>query len=145
MPLACLVYTASMKPKFSNGDLHELKDTFTRHRAKSRVTGMMMIAGEQLFEIMEGEYAVLEAALDSVSSHDTVFEPEVFLFTLLKKKQFQTWKMGVLEANEMGTNDLSTLRMLGEQAVADPNSTPGAALQMLKQFHTQFAKPANAA
>lgn len=145
MPLACLVYTASMNPNINDGDLHELKDTVTRHRAKNRITGMLMIAGEQLFEIMEGEYAALEAALDSVSSNDTVFEPEVFVFSTLKKKQFQTWKMGVLEANEMGTSDLSLIRSLGEQAVADPNSTPGAALQMLKLFHNQFAKPADAA
>ncbi|MBL4698955.1 MAG: BLUF domain-containing protein [Phycisphaerales bacterium] len=145
MPLACLVYTASLSPDTSDGDLHQFKDTNTRHHAKNRITGMMMIAGKQLFEIMEGEYAILEASLDAVSSSEFVEEPEVLLFSTLKKNQFQSWKMGVLEANEMGSNDLSTLKMLGEQALADPSSTPAAALQMLKQFHEQFAKKAEAA
>ena len=139
MPLACLVYTASLSPDTSDGDLHLLKDTSTRHHAKKRITGMMMIAGKQVFEIMEGEYATLEAALDLVSASDNIEEPEVLLFSTLKKNQFQTWKMGTLPANESGSDDLSTLRILGEQALADPTSTPAAALQMLKQFHEQFA------
>ena len=145
MPLACLVYTASLGSEISDADLHQFKDTNTRHHAKNRITGMMMIAGKQLFEIMEGEYATLEASLDAVSSSEFVEEPEVLLFSTLKKAQFQSWKMGVLEANVMGSSDLSTLKMLGEQALADPTSTPAAALQMLKQFHNQFAKAANAA
>lgn len=145
MPLACLVYTVGLNCPTNSGEFHQLQDTLKRQRAKNRISGMLMIAGGQLFEIMEGEYASLEAALDSVSSTEYVEEPDVLLFSTLKKKQFQTWKMGVLEANEMGSNDLSTLKMLGEQAVADPDSTPGAALQMLKQFHNQFAKAANAA
>ena len=101
---------------------------------------MMMIAGEQIFEIMEGEYATLEAALDSISTIEIVEEPEILLFSTLKKAQFQSWKMGALEANKTGSNDLSALRTLGEQAQADPNAAPGAALQMLKLFHEQFAK-----
>ena len=139
MPLACLVYTTSLSEKTSDGDLHLLKDTSTRHHAKNRITGMMMIAGKQMFEIMEGEYAILEAALDQVSASEIIEEPEVLLFSTLKKNQFQSWKMGVLKANESGSDDLSTLRMLGEQALADPSSAPAAALRMLKQFHEQFA------
>ena len=138
MPLACLVYTTSLSSDISAGDLHEFKDTNTRHHAKHRITGMVMIAGTQLFEIMEGEYATLEAALDTVSSSEMVEEPEILLFSTLKKAQFQSWKMGSLPANNSGSDDLSTLQMIGEQALADPSSTPAAALKMLKQFHVQF-------
>ncbi len=140
MPLACLVYTASLSSKINDGDMHQLKDSSTRYRAKNRISGMMMIAGEQIFEIMEGEYAALEAALDSISTIEVVEEPEILLFSTLSKAQFQSWKMGVLEANETGSGDLSTIRQLGEQAQANPKTAPGAALQMLKQFHEQFAK-----
>ena len=140
MPLACLVYTAEMSSQTCDADMHLFKDATTRHHAKNRITGMMMIAGQQIFEIMEGEYAVLEGAVDMISTHEFINEPEILLFSTLKKNQFQSWKMGRLEANESASHDLSTLQTLGEQALADPTSTPAAALQMLKQFHAQFAK-----
>ena len=140
MPLACLVYTADLSPETSVSDMHMFKDSMTRHHAKNRITGMMMIAGNKLFEIMEGEYATLEGAVDSVSNNEFVFEPEILLFSTLKKNQFQSWKMGQLEANESASDDLSQIRSIGEQALADPSSTPAAALQMLKLFHDQFAK-----
>lgn len=140
MPLACLVYTAELSPDTCDADMHQFKDTTTRHHAKNRITGMMMIAGQQILEIIEGEYALLEGAVDMISNHEFINEPEILLFSTLKKNQFQSWKMGRLEANESASSDLSILQTLGEQALADPASTPGAALQMLKQFHAQFAK-----
>lgn len=149
MALSCLVYIAKMQPNLDSIKMHELKDTTTRLRAHNRITGVLFMAGGFLFEIMEGEYAILESNLDQVSSCEVIEDPEILIFSTIKKQQFQTWKMGKLEGESPTSEDFAPFRALSEQSLADQSSVPSTALKMLKQFNDQFApKPdaeANAA
>jgi len=139
MSLSCLVYIAKISPSSDHAHLHQHKDLNTRIYARERITGLLMVAGGFLFEIMEGEYATLESNLDRVSATPLMNTPDILIFTALAKRQFQAWKMGTLEPNPSISTDLSVFHMLGEQTQSDPSSTPAAALQMLKLFHEQFA------
>lgn len=139
MAISCLVYIAKMLPNIDTIQMHELKDKTTRLRAHNRITGVLFMAGGFLFEIMEGEYSILESNLDEISSCGVIEDPEVFIFATLKKQQFQTWKMGKLEGGAPTSKDYSVFESLGEQTVDAPSTIPAAALQMLKQFNDQFA------
>ena len=139
MALSCLVYIAKMQPNVDTVQMHELKDTTTRLRAHNRISGALFMAGGYLFEIMEGEYAILESNLDQISSSGVIEDPEVLIFATLKKQQFQTWKMGNLEGTTPTSQDYTAFQSLGEQTLADPSSVPSAAIQMLKLFSDQFA------
>ncbi len=141
MSLSCLVYIAKTNPSSTQADLHQHKDHNTRIYARERITGVLMVAGGFLFEIMEGQYATLESNLDRISSTPLMRSPDILIFTALTKRQFQGWKMGVLQPNPTPSTDLSVFHMLGEQAQSAPASAPAAALQMLKRFHEQFANP----
>jgi len=139
MALACLVYIAKLNPKIDQVRLLEHNDTNTRANAKCQITGVLMIAGGYLLEILEGEYSLLELNLDQIAAIGLIDDPEILIFTPLKVQQFSTWKMGVIESHAPISEDLSVLRILGAQTQSDPGSTPGAVLRILKEFHAQFA------
>ncbi|MDF1809414.1 MAG: BLUF domain-containing protein [Phycisphaerales bacterium] len=141
MKLACVVYFAQLNEETNQLSLQELKDNLTRRRASDRVTGIMMIAGGYLFEIMEGDYTTLELELDHIQSCEVSNEPEVLIFAMLNKKQFDSWRMGVIEHANSSAPDLSSLRFLCAQSEPDPISTQRTVLTLLQQFHSQFATP----
>ena len=138
MKLACVVYFAELNEETSQLSLQQLKDNLTRRRASDRVTGILMIAGGYLFEIMEGDYTTLELELDHIQSCEVSDEPEVLIFAMLNKRQFDSWRMGVIEHATRSTPDLSGFRFLCAQSEPDPVSTQRTVLTLLQQFHSQF-------
>lgn len=140
MNLACLVYLAKLQTKTDVVQLHQHKDLNTRLYARERISGVLMVAGGFLFEIMEGDYASLESNLDRVSGTSIMDDPEVMIFSSLKERQFQNWKMGIIETEQPESHDIEVFRMLGEQTQSDAISTPNAVMHMLKHFHDQFVK-----
>ncbi len=139
MSLACLVYIAKLRAKPTDPLLYQHKDTNTRIYARERITGVLIVAGGYLFEIMEGDYAALESNFDRVSSSAMMKDPDILIFTSLKERQFEKWVMDMPEASVPACADFSVLRMLGQQTQSDPSSTPVAAMGMLKLFREQFA------
>jgi len=139
MALACLVYIAKLSPKSDHVHLQQHKDLNTRVYARERITGVLVAAGGYLFEIMEGEYGLLESNLDRISSGALMQSPDILIFSALTKRQFHAWQMGVIGHAKPGSQDLSFFKVLGEQTQSNHASTPIAATQMLKRFHEQFA------
>ena len=138
MGLACLIYIAQSSKQQSSSSLLEIKDTNTRYAARNSITGVLFLAGHYVFEIMEGEYGALEHNLDRVSCQLSIEEPEIILFASVKARQFQSWKMGVLDASETETDNFELYEMLGAQAQADPQSIPTATIRLIQQFKDQF-------
>ncbi len=140
MSLACLVYVAKLRVKSAADPLlYQHKDMNTRIYARERITGVLIIAGGYLFEIMEGDYGAVESNFDRVSSSAMMKDSEVLIFTGLKERQFEKWVMDIFEVQASGHADLSVLRVLGQQTQSDPSSTPVAAKSMFKLFCEQFA------
>ncbi len=139
MSLSCLVYIAKLGTKSTDPLVYQHKDINTRIYARERITGVLVVAGGHLFEIMEGDYAALESNFDRVSSSEIMKAPDILIFTALKAQQFEKWTMDTLGGGAPASTDLSVFRMLGEQTQSDPSSTPVAAKRMLKLFYEQFS------
>jgi hypothetical protein len=143
MSLACLVYIAKLHSEASPDRLYLHKDLNTRLYARGRISGLMVASSGYIFEIMEGDYGTLESNLDRVAGTKIMEDPEIMIFSSLTKRQFQSWKMGILESKIPKSEDLGVFRMLGQQTQSSPSSTPVAVMRMLKQFYEQFAKNKN--
>jgi Sensors of blue-light using FAD len=138
MSLSCIAYISKLVIHPHDLKLQMHKDICTRAYAKKGVTGTMLIANGYLFEVLEGDYPLLESILDRQMNSMMLKDPEVLVFSAIAMQHFKTWKMRAMLLTFEGKPNLNIFRSLGEQTRRDASTTPTVIYHLIKEFHTQF-------
>ncbi len=143
---SCLVYFArTNESSIPDAELFQLRDVDTRLYAKNKATGLRVLAGDLLFEIIEADMGTAEQLLDHSSESAYWGEPEILFLAPTKARSFQSWKLVDAAPVEDFDKSVETLKVLAEQAQQDSTQIGKVLSRMLDIFESKKSKQHDAA
>ncbi len=143
---SCLVYFArTNESSIPDAELFQLRDVDTRLYAKNKATGLRVLAGDLLFEIIEADMGTAEQLLDHSSESEYWNEPEILFLVPTKARSFQSWKLVNAAPVEDFQKSVETLKILAEQAQQDKAQIGKVLSKMLDTFQPKKSKQHDAA
>ena len=131
----CIVYIARTRvDPIPNAELFLINDRDTRSRAKALATGIRVIAGPLMLEVIEAPMRGAELLLDEACESDFWDEPEIVLTIPITKHAFTSWSMLNTPPIQDQPSTIDSIRSLAAQAQNEPKHLSRAIKQMILCF-----------
>lgn len=131
----CIIYlTKTCVDPIPNADLFLINDRDTRSHAKAMATGIRVIAGPLMLEVIEAPMHSVERLLDEASESKHWKEPEILLTIPIEKHAFQSWVMVNAAPVQDVPSVVNALQTLAAQVIEDPLQLHQAIKQMVLCF-----------
>jgi hypothetical protein len=135
MALIQVIYVSSATGELDEAELEKMLESSVRHNQAQGVTGMLLYAGGNFIQVLEGEEAAVDETMSRIEQDARHFQIMVLDRSPIEEREFGQWHMGfrrLSNAEVAGPNFVPFLksRMHPESLSAKP----GAALDLLRNF-----------
>lgn len=136
MALIHLIYVSTAREEFDTAELDRILESAARHNALQNVSGMLLYAGGNFMQVLEGEESAVDetyARVDKDPRHSDVY---LLVREPISQRDFAQWRMGFrrLGATDAASNSAFAPLFVRGFVSTSLRAKPGLALDMLKSF-----------
>ena len=109
MALAQLIYVSRRTPALNLDALREIVAKAARTNARRDITGILMCAGQNLMQILEGEVASIVDRFEIIRADPRHFNVQCLVCKNVNKRMFQNYRMLLVDADTIALLDRRAL------------------------------------
>lgn len=135
MSLIQLIYVSAATIELSDEELAKVLESSVRHNKEQGVTGMLLYAGGNFIQVLEGEAAAIDETMSRIERDPRHFQLIVLERSPVAEREFGNWYMGFRHLNEAEIADPSFVPFCTHQMAPERMQVkPGVALELLRHF-----------
>lgn len=136
MSLIHLIYVSTATEELDDVQLDRIMDSSVRRNAAARITGMLLYAGGNFMQVLEGEESDVEATMSRIAADLRHHGLVVIDRCAIEQRSFGAWHMGYRRVCRLDIQSHPSLAPylsngIDVEAIA---ARPGLALDMLQEF-----------
>lgn len=137
--LVQLVYVSAAHRELDQDELLQILDTSIRHNTRNRVSGMLLYSKGTFIQVLEGSEAAVAETMARISANPRHYSIYTLLNEPVNEREFAQWAMGFhrLNSDDVGKHPHFTPFLERGFDPGELNTTPGIAMELLKQFANQ--------
>lgn len=136
MSLIHLIYVSTAQGELDDVDLDRIMDSSVRRNTAARVTGMLLYAGGNFMQVLEGEEADVDATMSRIAADARHHGLLVIDRRAIEQRSFGAWHMGYRRVCRLDIQSHPSLAPLLSNGIDAEGiaACPGLALDVLKEF-----------
>lgn len=136
MSLIHLIYVSTARGELDDVDLDRIMDSSVRRNTAARITGMLLYAGGNFMQVLEGEEADVDATMSRIAADARHHGLLVIDRRAIEQRSFGAWHMGYRRVCRLDIQSHPALAPLLSNGIDAEGiaARPGLALDVLKEF-----------
>jgi hypothetical protein len=98
-----LVYFSTATARQSEELIAQLLEVSRRRNDEEGLTGLLIAGGNRYLQILEGEAAIVEAAMDRIERDERHSSIHILVDRTIRKRDFANWTMAFFDEPKLGT------------------------------------------
>jgi hypothetical protein len=131
-----LIYVSTATASYDVAALDKMLESAARHNAPQHITGMLLYAGGNFMQVLEGEKDAVDETYGRIARDSRHTDLHIVENERIAERSFSKWSMGFrrLGAAEAATHPAYAPFFAGGFDAAGIGAKPGLALEILKSF-----------
>jgi len=136
MPLIHLIYVSTANTEYDDAELDRILAISERHNASNHVTGMLLYAGGNFMQVLEGEETAVDETYNRIARDPRHKDFVVIERAPIKEREFAQWSMGFrrLEKPDAAAHPSYTAFFGPGFDAAQIGARSGLAMEVLRDF-----------
>lgn len=141
MALIHLIYVSAASREYSDAELDDMLASSIRHNTPQGITGMLLYAGGNFIQVLEGEAAAVDETYDRITRDPRHHGLILIERCAIREREFPQWQMGFRRLSQADIAAGPAFFPLLKNAFDTTANTitPGIARELMAQFVLQSA------
>jgi hypothetical protein len=129
-----LIYVSTAMRAFSEEDLLRLLSQSRAKNARLGLTGMLLYSGNNFFQVLEGEPAVVDELFQTIAQDERHMKMVTIIREPISKRSFGEWTMGFADLTSSDLQEITGLNDFFREGSSYAGLNAGRAKKLLNAF-----------